>query len=130
MPLGLEDYRIPSGALRASSSYNYNHGPERARINQPSGHSRSGAWVAKYRNANQWLQVELGRPAKVTGVATQGRYDSYQWVTSYTISYSMNGKAFKVYLEYGRSKVCDLRDLLKKKRWTCGLNMFLYSRRI
>lgn len=107
MPLGLEDYRIPNGALRASSSSNYNHGPERARINQPSGHSRSGAWVAKYRNANQWLQVELGRPAKVTGVATQGRYDSYQWVTSYTISYSMNGKAFKVYLEYGRSKVCD-----------------------
>ena len=105
MSLGLEDYRIPSGLLRASSSYNYNHGPDRARINQPSGHGRVGAWVAKYRNVHQWLQVELVRPAKVTGVATQGRHDAYQWVSKYTVSYSLNGRVFKVYQEYGRSKV-------------------------
>lgn len=107
MPIGVEDYRIPSGAFRASSSYNFNHGPDRARINQPSGHSRSGSWVARHRNAHQWLQVELARLAKVTSVATQGRYDAYQWVTSYTISYSLDGKVFKVYLEYGRSKVSN-----------------------
>lgn len=105
MPLGLEDFRLDSGALTASSYVNYNHGPERARLNWPSGHSRAGGWVAKVRNSNQWLQVELDRPAKITGVATQGRYDAYQWVTTYTVSYSMDGKAFKLYLEYGRNKV-------------------------
>ncbi|XP_015774365.1 PREDICTED: EGF-like repeat and discoidin I-like domain-containing protein 3 [Acropora digitifera] len=105
MPLGLEDFRLDSGALTASSYVNYNHGPERARLNWPSGHSRAGGWVAKVRNSNQWLQVELDRPAKITGVATQGRYDAYQWVTTYTVSYSMDGKTFKLYLEYGRNKL-------------------------
>ena len=60
--------------------------------NQPSGHGRAGAWVAKYRNTRQWLQVDLRRPAKVTGVATQGRHDYSQWVTRYTVSYSLNVK--------------------------------------
>lgn len=101
----MEDSHIPSGALQASSIWNYNHGPDRARINQPSGHGRAGAWVAKYRNTRQWLQVDLRRPAKVTGVATQGRHDYSQWVTRYTVSYSLNGKVFKSYLEYGRYKV-------------------------
>ncbi|XP_068726469.1 lactadherin-like [Montipora capricornis] len=105
MPLGLEDFRIDSGALTASSYVNYNHGPDRARLNWPSGHSRSGAWVAKHRNTNQWLQVELAHPAKITGVATQGRYDAYQWVTTYAVSHSMDGKTFKAYLEYGRNKL-------------------------
>lgn len=111
MPLGLEDFRLDSGALTASSSVNYNHGPERARLNWPSGHSRAGGWVAKVRNSNQWLQVELDRPAKITGVATQGRYDAYQWVTTYTVSYSMDGKTFKLYLEYGRNKVTKKKTL-------------------
>ena len=105
MPLGLEDYRIPSSALRASSIWNYNHGPERARLNKPSDHGRAGAWIAKYRNARQWLQVDLGRLAKVTGVATQGRHRHNQWTITYTVSYSLNGKVFKAYLEYGKYKV-------------------------
>ena len=105
MPLGMEDYRIPSSSLQASGTWNYNHGPERARINLPSGHGKAGAWVTKDRARNQWLQVELGRPAKVTGVATQGRHDHSQWVTSYSVSYSLDGKRFKLYLEYGRLKV-------------------------
>ena len=119
MPLGLEDYRIPSSALSASSSWNYNHGPDRARINQPSGHGRAGAWVAKGRNALQWLQVELCRPAKITGVASQGRHDAQQWVTSYTVKYSLDGKRFRAYMEYGRNKVCGdsvfMLDKRKKK---------------
>lgn len=105
MPLGMEDYRIPSSSLQASGTWNYHHGPERARINQPSGHGRAGAWVPKDRAVNQWLQVGLCRPAKVTGVATQGRHDHSQWVTSYTVAYSLDGKKFKPYLEYGKRKV-------------------------
>ena len=115
MPLGLEDYRIPSSALSASSSWNYAHGPDRARINQPNGHGRAGAWVARGRNANQWLQVELCRPAKITGVATQGRHDAHQWVTSYTIKYSLDGKHFR---PYGRNKVCYDSVFLLDYEWS------------
>ena len=130
MPLGLEDFRIDSGALTASSYVNYNHGPDRARLNWPSGHSRSGAWVAKDRNTNQWLQVELAHPAKITGVATQGRYDAYQWVTTYAVSHGMDGKTFKAYLEYGRNKVLPcvlLTDIFNFEKIT-GINFRHYEK--
>ena len=118
MPLGLEDYRIPSSALSASSSWNNAHGPDRARINLPNGHGRAGAWVARGRNAHQWLQVELCRPAKITGVATQGRHDAHQWVTTYTVKYSLDGKRFRAYMEYGRNKVCCDSIFLIDYEWS------------
>ncbi|EDO48087.1 predicted protein, partial [Nematostella vectensis] len=96
-PVGIEDHRIPSGAFSASSSYNFNHGPDRARLNQPNGHGRTGAWSARDKNRNQWLQVDLGAVSRLTGVATQGRHDAHQWVTSYTLAFSKDGKRFYPY---------------------------------
>ena len=57
VPIGLEDRRIPSGALSASSSYNSKHGPDRARLNMYAGRGRTGAWCAQRNNVRQWLQV-------------------------------------------------------------------------
>ena len=105
MPLGMEDHRILSGHLRASSSYNYNHGPDRARLNIYNGHGRTGAWVAKYRNANQWLQIDLRIMSIIKGIATQGRREAHQWVKSYTLSYSAKGLRFRPYVAYGKVKV-------------------------
>ena len=105
MPLGMEDHRILSGRLRASSSYNYNHGPDRARLNIINGHGRTGAWVARLRSANQWLQIDLGQSSIIKGIATQGRREANQYVRSYTLSYSRFGMRFKAYVSYGRVKV-------------------------
>ena len=105
MPLGMEDRRILSGHLRASSSYNYNHGPDRARLNTHAGHGRTGAWVARYRNTKQWLQVDLRQLSIVKGIATQGRREAHQYVSSYTLSYSLKGVRFRMYSVYGRIKV-------------------------
>lgn len=105
MPFGMEDHRILSGHLRASSSYNYNHGPDRARLNIYNGHGRTGAWVAKYRNANQWLQIDLRIMSIIKGIATQGRREAHQWVKSYTLSYSAKGLRFRPYVAYGKVKV-------------------------
>ena len=105
MPLGMEDRRILSGRLRASSSYNYNHGPDRARLNIINGHGRTGAWVARLRSANQWLQIDLGQSSIIKGIATQGRREAKQYVRSYTLSYSRFGMRFKAYVSYGRVKV-------------------------
>ena len=105
MPLGMEDRRILSGHLRASSSYNYNHGPDRARLNIHAGHGRTGAWVARYRNTKQWLQVDLRQLSIVKGIATQGRREAHQYVSSYTLSYSLKGVRFRMYSVYGRIKV-------------------------
>ena len=105
MPLGLEDRRILSGQLRASSSYNYNHGPDRARLNIYASHGRTGAWVARHRNTKQWLQIDLGQMSVIKGIATQGRRESHQWVRNYVMSYSLRGIRFRLYTAYGRVKV-------------------------
>lgn len=57
VPIGLEDRRIPSGALSSSSSYNSRHGPDRGRLNQVASRGRTGAWCAQRNNARQWIQV-------------------------------------------------------------------------
>lgn len=105
MPLGMEDRRILSGHLRASSSYNYNHGPDRSRLNIYASHSRTGAWVAKYRNTKQWLQIDLRQMCIIKGIATQGRREAHQWVSSYVVSYSKDGRRFRAYAVGGRVKV-------------------------
>ena len=105
MPLGMEDRRILSGHLRASSSYNYKHGPDRSRLNIYASHGRTGAWVAKYRNTKQWLQIDLRQMCIIKGIATQGRREAHQWVSSYVVSYSKDGRRFRAYAVGGRVKV-------------------------
>jgi len=55
--VGIEDKRIPDSAFTASSWYNYQYGPDRARLNQNNDAGGYGAWYAKHHNKNQWLQV-------------------------------------------------------------------------
>ena len=49
------------------------------------------AWSAATNAVNQWMQIDLGALMSVTGVVTQGRQDTDQWVTGYTISTSTDG---------------------------------------
>ena len=50
-------------------------------------------------------QVDLGKPQKMTHVATQGRYNFNVYTKSFKLSYSSDGKDFKVYQEGGLDKV-------------------------
>ena len=50
-------------------------------------------------------KVDLKRRTLVTRILTQGRQDANQWVTSYTVSYSNNGRTFRSYTKRGRVKV-------------------------
>ena len=112
MPMGMEDRRILSGHLRASSSYNYKYGPDRARLNIYAGHGRTGAWVARHRNTYQWLQIDLRQISVIKGIATQGRREAHQYVRSYQLSYSRLGARFKAYVAYGRVKVRNAFELV------------------
>ena len=97
----MQDERISKQHLRASSMYDIHHGPWRARLNRRTSGGR-GAWTAKHNNRKQWIQVDLGAVSKVKGVATQGRYEANQWVTSYTLAHSIDGNTFRRYRD-GRS---------------------------
>lgn len=95
--------------MTASSSYNVFHGPFLARLHRTRTGRYMGAWVARIRNSNQWLQVSLGRPMTITGISTQGRHDANQWVTRYLVAFSQDNMHFEYYMEYGTFKV-KLRD--------------------
>ena len=105
-PLGVEDGRIPNSAMVASSMYDARHASWRGRLNMQIVKGSYGAWCARYNNAFQWLQVNLGYLSRVVAVATQGRYGNRQWVRKYELSYSTGGNKFKFYSVKGRVKVC------------------------
>ena len=91
----MESGAIADAQMSASSEYSAYHTATQGRL-----HSQKylGAWSAGTIDANQWLQIDLGnRVTKVTGVATQGRHSSNQWVTRFKLQYSDDGVNFHYY---------------------------------
>ncbi|XP_030844605.1 fibropellin-1 isoform X7 [Strongylocentrotus purpuratus] len=93
-PLGLESYFIPDSSLTASSEYNADHGAKRGRLNLARVGNLRGAWSARPTDAKPWIQVDLADIYRITSVATQGRQDENQWVTSYRLACSTDGTTF------------------------------------
>lgn len=62
-------------------------------------------WSAGGNDKNQWIQVDLCKDKDITAIATQGRKDAEQWVQTYTVSYSTDGKEFQYYQDDGVWKV-------------------------
>ena len=59
------------------------------------GHARSmldsvQAWSAKAPYIGQWVTIDLGSVKQVAGVVTQGRHNSDQWVTKFSVQYSQS----------------------------------------
>ena len=103
--LGVEDRRIPDSAFTASGSYDNNHRPSLARLNILNKGSEIGAWCPKAKSSNQWLQIDLGETTAVTKMATQGRYNSDDRVTTYKLSYSVDGIHWTTYKQRSVDKV-------------------------
>ena len=93
-PIGLQNNRIKNAAITASSQWDHNHAPWLARLHRPRRGRFIGAWASRHNNYKQWLQVDMGRSMKVTGIATQGRQDADQWVTAYYVYVSSDGVNF------------------------------------
>ncbi|XP_022807914.1 lactadherin-like [Stylophora pistillata] len=99
LPLGLENGHVPDAAFSASSSAHKKRGPARSRLNIQSNSKGYGSWSAGANDGKQWLQIDFGELVRVTKVASQGRQDSNQWVTKYTLSYSVDGMHWAEYKE-------------------------------
>ncbi|XP_012937328.1 lactadherin, partial [Aplysia californica] len=89
-PLGMITGSISDWQISSSSTYpsEWDRGchEKYARLYLP---NKLG-WCAKYKSSSEWLQVDLGVAARVTGVMTQGRGDGTEWVTRFMVSYSMD----------------------------------------
>ena len=90
---------ITDAAISASTYYSSNvisHKPQLARLHWTILGTYQG-WVAKTLNANQWLQIDLGKMQFISGVATQGRHKDSQWVKHYWLQHSNDGVTWNNY---------------------------------
>lgn len=71
------------------------YGPQFGRLNSMPQPAKSGGWKAGTDAAGEWLQIDLGSVQEVDAVATQGRENSEDWVTSYDLQYSLNGRTWE-----------------------------------
>ncbi|XP_031566626.1 uncharacterized protein LOC116301675 [Actinia tenebrosa] len=95
-PLGMMTGSIHNAHITASSYHDQQTQPFYARLRMP-----VSSWTAKTNDVGQWLRVNLDRVTKVTRIATQGSFNTDQWVTSYTLEYSLDGGHYYKYW-YGR----------------------------
>ena len=104
-PLGMESGKILDSAIKASSVYSSGFVPHHGRLNLNRGLC---GWAPAYaKKDTSWIRVDLGDTTSVTGVATQGRCNSYNnhWATSYTVSYSSDDRHWEFLKESDRTKV-------------------------
>ena len=107
----MENGQVPDGAFSASSSHSAKYGPARSRLNIHSDSKGYGSWAAGANDGKQWLQIDFGELVLVTKVATQGRQDADQWVTKYTLSYSLDGMHWA---EYKENSVTWVRQIIQR----------------
>lgn len=110
-PIGMESHRIEDNQIRASSMLRHGLGAQRGRLNMQVGVGRrpscswvggsspahrphhphqagateddyyDGAWCAEDDAQRQWIEIDTRRTTKFTGVITQGRDSSIQYVS-------------------------------------------------
>uniref|UniRef100_A0A1A8HLU9 Contactin associated protein-like 5a n=1 Tax=Nothobranchius korthausae TaxID=1143690 RepID=A0A1A8HLU9_9TELE len=80
--------------FRSSSQLSSSHGPVFAKVNRREG---AGGWSPLLSDRYQWLEVDLQRRTQVTAVATQGRYGSSDWLTTYLLMFSDTGHNWRQY---------------------------------
>ena len=84
-PHGAESGKLPDMFFTASSDAGAGSEPWEGRLNG------AAAWCAGDNDANQYLEIDLGRISTISRVATQGHPVSSYWVTQYGLSYSTDG---------------------------------------
>uniref|UniRef100_A0A8C8AQ69 Milk fat globule EGF and factor V/VIII domain containing n=1 Tax=Otus sunia TaxID=257818 RepID=A0A8C8AQ69_9STRI len=96
--LGMEGGAISDAQLSASSVYYgflglQRWGPELARLNN---HGIVNAWTSSNYDKNPWIQANLLRKMRLSGVITQGarRVGQAEYVRAYKVAYSLDGREF------------------------------------
>ncbi|KAM3862428.1 contactin-associated protein-like 5 [Diretmus argenteus] len=85
---------LPQSSFKSSSQSSIRNAPYNGKLNRRDG---AGGWSPLVTDREPWLQLDLRDRMEVTAVATQGCYDSHDWVSSYLLRYSDNGRAWKQY---------------------------------
>ena len=115
--LGMENNKIPNGAVTASSSWGLQHEPWQARLNNIARSGSTGSWSTRQNAIGQYLQIDLGKERVVNKIATQGRPSYDQWVTSYKLLFSSDGAKWNEYQNDGVVKVNAVKETRSLAAW-------------
>ncbi|NXW31412.1 DCBD2 protein, partial [Phaetusa simplex] len=113
--LGMESGVIPDSQITASSILEWSDQtgqvniwkPENARL------KRVGpSWAAFISDEHQWLQIDLNKEKRITGIITTGSTlaEYYYYVSAYRILYSDDAQKWTVYREPGMDKDKEVRN--------------------
>ncbi|KAK1877509.1 Contactin-associated protein 1 [Dissostichus eleginoides] len=84
-----------ASSFLASSRYNFLYSANFAKLYGSSG------WSPSPRDRQPWLQVDLGRKYRLVAIATQGTFNSYDWITKYTLLYGDRPDSWTPYIMEG-----------------------------
>ncbi|KAM9385657.1 retinoschisin-like [Pholidichthys leucotaenia] len=87
--LGFESGSVTSDQISCSNQHQYTGWysswiPNKARLNNQ---GFGCAWLSKFNDQYQWIQVDLKEVSVVSGILTQGRCDADEWITKYSVQY-------------------------------------------
>ncbi|NXS25454.1 XLRS1 protein, partial [Mystacornis crossleyi] len=88
-PLGFESGSVTPDQISCSNPEQYtgwysSWTANKARLN---GQGFGCAWLSKYQDTAQWLQIDLKEVKVISGILTQGRCDADEWMTKYSVQY-------------------------------------------
>ncbi|RLW07690.1 hypothetical protein DV515_00003646 [Chloebia gouldiae] len=88
-PLGFESGAVSPDQISCSNPEQYtgwysSWTANKARLN---GQGFGCAWLSKYQDTAQWLQIDLKEVKVISGILTQGRCDADEWMTKYSVQY-------------------------------------------
>ncbi|KAL0967934.1 hypothetical protein UPYG_G00260070 [Umbra pygmaea] len=106
--LGMEGGGISESQISASSVYYgilglQRWGPELARLNHK---GLVNAWTSASHDRNPWIEVNMQRKMRFTGIVTQGasRMGSAEFIKAFKVASSLDGKTYIVYRLDGQRK--------------------------
>ncbi|KAL4660518.1 contactin-associated protein 1-like isoform X1 [Arapaima gigas] len=84
-----------ASSFLASSRYNFLYSANFARLYGSSG------WSPALWDKQPWLQINLNRKYRIVAISTQGTFNSYDWVTKYTLLYGDRPDSWTPYIQRG-----------------------------
>lgn len=89
------------------------------------------AWLSKFNDQFQWIQIDLMEVGVVSGILTQGRCDADEWITKYSVQYRSVETLNWIYYkdQTGNNRVstyttyCECFDLCEPHEFTITLDL-------
>ncbi|XP_068169572.1 lactadherin-like isoform X2 [Antennarius striatus] len=107
-PLGMKSRLISDSQLSASSTFRtwgidtFTWHPQFARLDKQ---GKTNAWSPAHNNQSEWIQVDLEKTKRLTGLITQGAKDFgvVQFVSAFKVAHSNDGVSWNVVKEENTS---------------------------